>query len=54
MSGIDIDLTPLWASVNDNLPLFITIFAIPFGISFGATLLDFITTRMNAALKRGK
>lgn len=49
--SLDIDLQPLWDSINENFPTFLGVLAIPAGIAIAIVLANFIIGKVQDAFK---
>ena len=52
--SLDIDLDPLFTAINDNLPTFMSVFAIVGGIAIAIIIVKFIINAIIDAFKGGK
>jgi hypothetical protein len=49
--SLDIDLAPLWTSIQDNFPMFFGILVIPAGIGIAIALANFLIEKVRDAFK---
>lgn len=49
--SLDIDMTPLWDSINQFFPMFFAIFAFIGGISIAIRLGDFLIDKIRSSFK---
>lgn len=49
--SLDIDLTPLWDSINTYFPVFFAVLAVAGGISIALRLGEFLLNKVQAAFK---
>lgn len=49
--SLDIDLAPLWTSVNTNFPIFFGILVVPAGIGIAIMLANFLIDKVRDAFK---
>ena len=47
--SLDIDLTPLWTSIQENFPVFFGILVIPAGIAVAIKLAEFLIKKVSEA-----
>lgn len=49
MLSLDIDLAPLWESINANFPVFFAVLVAPAGIALAVKLANFIIDKVSSA-----
>lgn len=49
MISLNVDLTPLWTTINQYFPIFFGVLVIPAGIGIAIRLVEFIVEKVRSA-----
>ena len=49
--SLEVDLAPLWASIQDNFPIFFSVLVVPAGILVAIRLANFLINKVTQAFK---